>query len=93
MTYNFSSSKEIDADYEYKVVATLEAKYKIDSSNSKQIWSNDYVLVENKLSSVEDEGNISINENVKVNYEDFNKIINSFKKDYMLSVNSDLTVR
>lgn len=91
--YNFSSSKKIDADYEYKVVATLEAKYKIDSSNSKQIWSNDYVLVENKLSSVKDEGNISINENVKVNYEDFNKIINSFKKDYMLSVNSDLTVK
>lgn len=90
--YNFSSSKLIDAEYEYKIVGTLEANYKIDSSNTKQIWSTDYVLVEGKTFDVKDNSNILINENIKIKYEDFNKIIDSFKKDYMLSVASELNV-
>ena len=91
--YNFSSSKKIDADYEYKVVATLEAKYNVDSNKIKQLWSNDYVLVENKKASIKDDSSISIKENVQINYEEFNKIINNFKKDYMLSISSDLVVK
>ena len=91
--YDFSSSKNVDANYEYKIVATLEASYKVDSSNSKEIWSNDYVLVEDKLETITNKSNISIVENIKVSYEEFNKIINSFKKDYMLSVTSNLIVK
>lgn len=91
--YNFSSSKKIDADYEYKVVATLDAKYNVDTNKTKQLWSNDYVLVENKKADIKDDSNISIKENVKINYAKYNKIINDFKKDYMLSISSDLVVK
>lgn len=90
--YNFSSSKNIDADYKYKIVATLEASYKVDSSNSREIWSNDYVLVEDKFEKISDKSNVSIVEKIQINYEEFNKVINSFKKDYMLSVTSNLIV-
>lgn len=90
--FDFSSSKPINAKYNYKIIATLSAQYKVDTNSIKQVWSNDYVLVDNKEAEIKDQTTFSISENVKVDYDKYNQIINNFKKDYMLSVTSDLTV-
>lgn len=92
-TYNLSLSKHIDATYKYKIIATLSAQYRTDANNLKQVWSNDYVLLDEKIAKANDSGLISIDENVKIDYDKYNEIISNFKKDYMLSVTSDLVVK
>lgn len=91
--YNLSSSKPIDVNYTYKIVASISAQYKVDTNSTKEVWENEYVLVEPKVLNVKDKSNINIKENVKLNYDEYNQIINNFKKDYMLAVTSDLTVK
>lgn len=90
--YNFSSAKKLDAEYSYKIIATVSANYKVDSSTSKKVWSKDYILKESENFKVNDESNISIEEKVNVSYDEYNKIINDFKRDYMLSVVSKVDV-
>lgn len=92
-TYDLSLSKHVDATYKYKIIATLSAQYRVDANNLKQVWTNDYVLLEEKAATANDTGLISIKENVKIDYGKYNEIINNFKKDYMLSVASDLVVK
>lgn len=90
--YTFSSSKHIDAKYKYKVVAKINAQYKVDTNSIKQVWQDEYVLSEGKELEIKDKNTFTISENVKIDYDKYNQIINNFKKDYMLSVTSDLTV-
>lgn len=89
--YDFSSSKEVNTKYKYKIIGTLNAKYKVDN-NTKKVWTKDYVLLEEKALNVDNKNTFRIEENIKVNYDEYNKIINNFKKDYMLAVTSDLTI-
>lgn len=92
-SYDLSLSKHINATYKYKIIATLSAQYRVDANNLKKVWTNDYVLLDEKTATANDTGLISIKENVKIDYGKYNEIINNFKKDYMLSVASDLVVK
>lgn len=91
--YSFSSTENIDAKFNYKVVATLSAKHRVDANSVKEVWSNEYVLLEDKVKELKDSNIFEIKENVKINYQDYNNIINDFKKDHMLAVTSDLNVK
>ncbi len=90
--YDYVASKNINADYNYKIVATITAQYKVDTNNSKKVWEKKYTLTEPKKLSIKDKKEFRIKENVKIDYQKYNSIINSFKKDYMLSVTSNLKV-
>ena len=89
--YDFSSSKDINASYKYKIIGTINARYKVNN-NTKKVWTNDYILLDEKTLNIENKNSFIIKENIKVNYDEYNKIINNFKKDYMLAVTSDLTI-
>ena len=90
--YSFASSKPIEAKYKYKIVAKIGAQYKVDTNSSKQVWENEYVLLEDQELEIKEKSSFSIKENVKIEYDKYNQIINNFKKDYMLSVTADLKV-
>ena len=90
--YSYSTSKPIDANYKYKIVATIVAEYRSDSNNANKVWSNDYVLLEEKSLNIKDKTSFVINEKIDIDYQKYNDIINKFKKDYMLAVNSQLYV-
>ena len=90
--YALSASKDFNASYKYKIVATINAAYKVDTNNVKQVWSKEYVLKESELINKDNYNNFIIDENIQINYDEYNTIINNFKKDYMLSVDSSLNV-
>lgn len=91
-TYDYVASKKIDADYNYKIIATITAQYKVDTNNSKKVWEKKYTLTDSKKLKIIDEKEFRIKENVKIDFQKYNSIINNFKKDYMLSVTSNLKV-
>lgn len=90
--YSFSSSKPISGEYNYKIIGTLKANYKVDAYTTKQVWNKDYVLAEGKIEKLNEQGSFVVKENIKINYDDYNKIIDSFKKDYMLAVDSNFDI-
>ncbi|MGN0973558.1 MAG: DUF5305 family protein [Bacilli bacterium] len=90
--YNYSSAKNITGDYSYKIVANVNADYKVDTSTTKKVWSKDYILKEIDNEKINNESNINISEKVKINYDEYNKIINDFKRDYMLAISSKVDI-
>lgn len=90
--YNLSTAKKVDATYSYKIIANVNANQKIDATTYKKVWSKDYVLKESEVLNIKDDTLIEIKDKVKINYDEYNKIINNFKKDYRLAVTSKLDV-
>lgn len=90
--YNLSTSKKINGTYNYRIIANVNADHKLDSSISKKVWSKDYVVKESNSFLIENESSISISDKVNITYDEYNEIINNFKKDYMLAVESKVDV-
>ena len=78
--YNLKLSEKINGDYTYSVIA----KVKANKANGEKgnYWTNDYVLVQPKKMNLTNKDVLSINENVKVDYNKYNDVLNSFKKEY-----------
>lgn len=89
--YELNASNSFDYQYRYWVTATLVAKEK--GENSKVVYERDFSLIEPKTFELKDSNNFNINENVEIDYDYFNDIMNSFKKDYALSLDSNLIVK
>lgn len=90
--YNFTSSVLLSGTYSYEIVAKVNANYNVDSTTSKQVWSKEYKLKEKKNNKLDNKSNFKIDEDISLSYDQYNKIINNFKKDYMLAINSKVDV-
>lgn len=89
--YDLNASNPFDYNYKYWVTATLIASEK--GENGKTVYEKEFTLVEPKTFDFKDSNNFSINENVDIDYAYYNNIMNSFKKDYALTLDSKLIVR
>ena len=90
-TYNLVASKKFDYTYKYWVTANLVAKEK--GEDGKVVYDKEYPLVDVKEVSLTDSNSFAINENVKIDYGYYNSIMESFRKDYGLSMESNLVVK
>ncbi len=81
--YNLKLSEKINGDYKYSVIAKVKANK--PNGDKGYYWSKDYVLVPSKSVAINNSDNLSINENVKVNYNKYNELLGSFKKEYSLA--------
>ena len=87
--YNIKYNKQIEGITKYKYVALVRANKK-DSEG--YYWEKEYDLSEEKELKVEEENNISINDNVKVKYSTYNEILNRFKKEYGVNTDGELKI-
>lgn len=90
-SYDLSASSAFDYNYKYWVTATLRANEK--GEDGKVVYEKDFSLIEPKNFEFKDSNNFGINENVAIDYAYFNDIMNSFKKDYALTLDSNLIVK
>lgn len=90
--YDFSSTDNFTGVYSYKIYAKVSADYNVDTNTSKQVWSKEYKLKEQNEKKVLDRSSFVIHEKLSLNYDQYNKIINDFKRDYMLAVNAKVDV-
>ena len=70
----------------------LTADHNIDSSESKKVWEKDYVLLDEKTKKEKNSSGFVIRENIDIDYQRFSDYIQEFKKDYTLSITSNLNV-
>ena len=80
--YNLKLSEKINGDYKYSVIARVKANK--PNGDKGYYWSKDYVLVPSKSININNNDVVSINENVKVDYNKYNELLGSFKKEYSL---------
>lgn len=85
--YQMHSTKDIAFDSKYKVVGELQITERDDSS--KVLYRKAENLIEPKSINIIDD-NFTINEEVDIDYDKYNSIVNSYKKDLGLIVSSNL---
>ena len=87
--YDLTSNDLIDGSYDYKIVATMEAKEK---GKNAIVWSKDTTLYESEESNFTDSNNIDFATQIEVDYNNFNMTMNDFRRAYGLSIDGSLTV-
>lgn len=91
--YNYSVTKKSKGECEYKIVANINVEYNA-SGNSKgtKLWTKEYELLEPKKIEV-DTNIINVNENIKVDFNKYNKEIIDFKEQFGLPIKADLEIK
>lgn len=88
--YNSSFSEAMDTTLNYQIIATVLAdKADVETGN---YWSKVYALTDKTPFSVENNKTISIGENVKINYDEYNSVLNEFKNTYGVAVDGKLKI-
>lgn len=86
--YDMKTSEDIDSNYTYKIDAIININ---DSNNKKLIYKHKETLLEEKNLTNAD-NNISINENVEINFNHFNSIAKNFVDTYKLPETTESTL-
>ena len=90
--YNLSSAKKFNGTYNYKIIASVSADHKVDAATVKKVWSKDYVVKESEIFNIDNNSAVEIKDKINISYDEYNEIINNFKKDYRLAVTSKVDV-
>ena len=91
VSYKFESSKTLNYEYNYSIIATLISNYNVDNSN-KEIWKKEFIIVPETNMLVEEDNFIEINKDFEIEYQTFNDIMKAFKKEFDLDVNAYLNI-
>lgn len=87
--YDINYDKPVDGNYKYKYVALVRANKK---ESDGYYWEKEYDLSEEKTLEIKNDTNVSIDDNLKVQYGLYNDILNKFKKEYGVNTNGELKV-
>lgn len=91
--YNYNVSKKASSKSTYKVVAVLNVEYYVTGAEEgTKLWSKEYTLVEPKEIK-QDNNQIIINENVKIDFNKYNAEIEGFKEQFGLPIKAYLDVK
>lgn len=91
VSYKFESSKTLNYEYNYSIIATLISNYNVDNSN-KEIWKKEFIIVPETNMLVEEDNFIEINKDFEIEYQTFNDIMKAFKNEFSLDVNAYLNI-
>ena len=87
--YEVHTTEELDYHYNYEITANLVVT---DRNNSSRVlYERPETLVSNKTVQVTD-NNFVINEDIDIDYDEYNDYVNAFKSDYALNVDSNLVI-
>lgn len=88
--YNFKMNDQMKYDYYYYIEANTKVFDKNDQSNI--IFEKKEKLINNKIYSDQEGLAFSINQDLKINYGEYNNLIRDFKNAYNLTADSSLTL-
>ncbi len=86
--YNFETDTNIDYDYEYYIDGIITVSDRNDSNNI--LFTKKINLLKDQLKKENNKKSFQINERLKINYNEYNDLIKSFKSEYNISADSNL---
>jgi len=87
--YAFQSENNENINFTYSIAATLSIS---NTLNTKSYFVKTYKLLDDKKISMVDASVQNIHEQIKIDYQHYNMLANSFKNQYGLDTESKLTV-
>lgn len=93
LDFNYALNASNPFDYEYKYYATATVTANEKNEPSKILYTKESKILENVIEKNSDSGVYNLNKKIKINYDEYNAVINNFKKDYILSVDSKMVVK
>lgn len=87
--YDIKYSRPFNGHIKYKFVALVQANKK---NSPGYYWNKEYDLSEERTMDLENNTNVTITDNIKVDYAKYNSILNKFKKEYGLDTNGELKI-
>ena len=91
-SYNLKADKKADIKYKYNVIAKLVGTVKNSDNQEKEIWTRDFILLEDKENQQTNVDAFSINEQVNIDYEYYNNLARSYEKTYKITIDTVLKV-
>lgn len=89
-SYYISYDQNLSGQYEYYIKGTIEANK--TNSETGNYWKKEYMLLNKVTKQYNDANSINIAENVKVDYQKYNDLLNSFKSELLLSADGKFRV-
>ena len=87
--YDVSYDRKLTGECKYKYVALVRANKK---NGGGYYWEKEYDLTKEQTVDIKNNVNVSIDDNVKVDYSTYNKILSQFKKEYSVDTDAELKV-
>ncbi|MBQ6494741.1 MAG: hypothetical protein IJI49_01920 [Bacilli bacterium] len=87
--YDVLYNRKLTGVFKYKFVAQVRANKK---EGSGYYWEKEYDLTKEKTIDIQNNVNVSIDDNVQVKYSTYNEILNNFKKEYGVNTDGELKV-
>lgn len=91
LNYKYTASKKSKVTYNYKIEAIVKATY-TNTKNSYDVLNKTEVLKEESDKTV-DSNELSIDEDININYQKYNQIIKDFKQSMSITTDSNLLIR
>lgn len=87
--YDFTIAEKESINYNYSIIAKLSIN---DATSNKIFYEKEYPLIENKAFKMENDTHASIEDDVEINYGEYNSLANQFNSLYGMNTNNKLTV-
>lgn len=91
VNYEYNSSKMLDYEYDYSIVATLVGEYKNQNIDS-EIWTEEFIIEPKVIQKITNDNTIIINKTFEIDYQTYNTIMSNFQKEFDLDVNAYLKI-
>ena len=87
--YKMSTEELIEGNYNYSIVARLEA---LEKGKNVVIWSKEETLYDSEQSNISNSKAFDLSTQAEVDFDKYNMIINDFKRTNGVSIDGELTV-
>lgn len=91
--YNFKGSKDSDLNYTYNIIGTLIIEFENSEYGKQVLSSKEYILKEETSGNYDATKSFGLSDAIKINYNEYNQIVNAYKKEAKYSFTARLDVK
>lgn len=92
LNYSLNGADLLNLDYDYNIEATIIGEYENSNTSKSEIWHKKYVLVDKVESKVESQNSFNIANNIKIDYDLYNRKVNEYKASQKLAIDAYLRI-
>lgn len=91
--YELKGNSALKGKYSYSVEGTIIGNYENTSNGKSELWTKKYDIVKDNINDLNNNNNITVVKNVRINYQEYNKVVNDFKSNFRLAIDAYLNVK
>lgn len=93
LSYLFNGSAITNMNYDYDITATIIGEYENSNNGKEELLKKEYKLLETQNKSLYDTQEFDINQNLKIKYDDYRKVVDDFNNQFDLSMDAYLNIK